>query len=131
VSSRGRFSPVLLRATEAEGLHLVDPGYLLTPEWHWGIGDRSTVNALRRILQRLRTEIETGRVEVHVGNDLDVLRRTPDHSLDWAYVDSSHAYDHTVQELALLDRKVRPVGLSPATTGNPTPTTPIMASTAP
>jgi Methyltransferase domain len=108
---KGRFSPVLLRATEAERLHLVDPWYLLTPEWHWGIGDRSTVNALRRILQRLRTEIETGRVEVHVGNDLDVLRRMPDHSLDWAYVDSSHAYDHTVQELALLDRKVRPGGV--------------------
>lgn len=108
---KGRFSPVLLRASEAERLHLVDPWYLLTPEWHWGVGDRSTVNAVRRILQRFRTEIEAGRVEVHVGNDLDVLRGMADHSLDWAYLDSSHAYEHTVEELALLDRKVRPGGV--------------------
>jgi hypothetical protein len=108
---KGRFSPVLLQASRAKRLHLVDPWYLLTPEWHWGVGDRSTVNALRRILQRFRTEIETGRVVVHVGNDLDVLRRMTDHSLDWAYVDSSHAYEHTVEELALLDRKVRPGGM--------------------
>jgi Methyltransferase domain len=108
---KGRFSPVLLQASEAERLHLVDPWYLLTPEWHWGVGDRSTVNALRRILRRFRTEIEVGRVEVHVGNDLDVLGRMADHSLDWAYLDSSHAYEHTVDELALLDRKVRPGGV--------------------
>jgi Methyltransferase domain len=108
---KGRFSPVLLQASEAERLHLVDPWYLLTPEWHWGVGDRSTVNALCRILQRFRTEIEAGRVVVHVGNDLDVLRRMTDHSLDWAYLDSSHAYEHTVEELALLDRKVRPGGV--------------------
>jgi hypothetical protein len=108
---KGRFSTVLLRASEAERLHLVDAWYLLTPEWHWGVGDRSTVNALRRILRRFRTEIEAGRVEVHVGNDLDVLRLMPDHSLDWAYIDSSHVYEHTVAELALLDRKVRPGGV--------------------
>jgi hypothetical protein len=108
---KGRFSPVLLQVSEAKQLHLVDPWYLLTPEWHWGVGDRSTVNALRRILRRFRNEIEAGRVEVHVGNDLDVLRRMADHSLDWAYLDSSHAYGHTVDELALLDRKVRPGGV--------------------
>jgi hypothetical protein len=55
----------------------------------------------------------------------------PDHSLDWAYVDSSHAYDHTVQELALLDRKVRSGGVIAGDDWQPDPDHPIMASTAP
>jgi hypothetical protein len=46
-----------------------------------------------------------------VADDRDVLRRFPDGHLDWAYVDSSHAYEHTRDELALLHRKVRPGGV--------------------
>jgi cephalosporin hydroxylase len=34
-----------------------------------------------------------------------------DGHLDWAYVDSSHAYDHTLKELRLLARKVNASGV--------------------
>ena len=108
---KGRFSPVLLRESQATCLHLIDPWYLLTPTWHWGRGDRSTVNALRRILKRWRPEIEAGRIKVHVGDDRQVLASFPDHCLDWVYLDSSHAYEHTAEELRLLHRTVKPGGV--------------------
>ena len=44
--------------------------------------------------------------EIHVGDDLEFLAGLPDAHLDWAYLDSSHQYEHTVAELELLDAKV-------------------------
>lgn len=108
---RGHFSPVLFEHAEPTRLLLVDPWYLLTPEWHWGAGDRSTVNAVRRILKQWKREIERGTVTVHIGDDRDVLRTLDDGALDWVYIDSSHAYGHTLDELHLLDSKVRPGGV--------------------
>lgn len=108
---QGHFSGVLLRESRARTLHLIDPWYLLTPAWHWGRGDRSTVNAVRRIRHRWRREIADGRVVVHVGDDREVLAGFPDASLDWVYLDSSHAYEHTRQELDLLRHKVTTTGV--------------------
>jgi hypothetical protein len=108
---KGSFTPVLFRETQPRRLHLIDPWYLLTPEWHWGRGDRSTVNAVRRILRRWRAEIDRGEVVVHVGDDRQVLATFPDATFDWVYLDSSHAYEHTCQELAILVHKVKADGL--------------------
>jgi hypothetical protein len=108
---KGAFSPVLFERARPRRLHLVDPWYLLTAEWTWGAGDPSTVRALRRILKRWQPQIEDGSVVVNVGDDRHVLASFDDGYLDWAYVDSSHAYGHTVDELRLLDRKVRPGGV--------------------
>ncbi|MEQ8848773.1 class I SAM-dependent methyltransferase [Botrimarina sp.] len=108
---QGRFSPCLLMGLRPKRLHLIDPWFHLTPEWHWGEGSRSTVDALIEILKQQKSAIASGRVMVHLGDDLAVLRGFPDASLDWAYVDSSHAYQHTVDELELLLNKVKPGGL--------------------
>jgi hypothetical protein len=108
---KGAFSPVLFEQARPSRLHLVDPWYLLTAEWTWGAGDPSTVHALRRILKRWQRQIDNGSVVVNVGDDRQVLASFDDGYLDWAYVDSSHAYGHTVDELSLLDRKVRPGGV--------------------
>ena len=45
-------------------------------------------------------------------------------SLDWVYLDSSHAYQHTVEELALLRRKVRPGGVIAGDDWQPDPSHP-------
>lgn len=118
---RGRFSPVLFEHAAPLRLHLVDPWYLLTPTWSWGAGDRSTVNAVRRVLKRWKREIEEGRVVVHIGDDRDVLRSFDDGYLDWAYIDSSHAYDHTMEELQILDAKVRSGGVIAGDDWHPDP----------
>lgn len=118
---RGHFSSVLHQHAEPIRLHLIDPWYLLTPEWHWGTGDRSTVNAVRRILKQWKSEIEDGSVVVHIGDDRDVLWSFDDESLDWAYIDSSHAYEHTLDELRILDAKLRPGGVIAGDDWHPDP----------
>jgi hypothetical protein len=108
---RGWFSKLLLKHTHPNKLHLVDPWFKLTPEWHWGGGERSTITALIRILESFRSEIETGKIVVHVDDDLLVLKQFHESSLDWAYIDSSHQYEHTKLELEILDTKIRNSGL--------------------
>jgi len=104
---KGFFSPLLLEKSQAKQLHLIDPWYFLTPNWHWGGGNRSTVDALVKILQKLKPQIDQGTVRVHVGDDCQVLSTFPDGHFDWAYIDSSHQYEHTVKELEILKSKVK------------------------
>lgn len=41
----------------------------------------------------------------------EVVRQIPDNSLDFVYIDGNHAYEYTVQDIALWSRKVRPGGI--------------------
>jgi hypothetical protein len=102
---------MLLDVTEASQLHLVDPWYFFAPTWHWGDGNRSSIDALVAILLDFKPEIETSRVLVHVADDRRVLEQFSDHSLDWAYIDSSHQYQHTIEELDILVDKITPEGV--------------------
>lgn len=108
---KGGFSPVLLNVTQAKKLHLIDPWFTLCPEWTWASGDKSTVNALIRILQKLKAEIQEKKVHIHINDDLKTLNEFPDSYFDWVYIDSSHAYEHTKAELLLLEKKVKAEGI--------------------
>lgn len=108
---KGHLTSFLVDWLNPKKLYAVDPWYLLGPTWEWAAGDKSTVNALARTIRRLRPAIETGQVEVVVQDDLVFLSELPDGALNWVYLDSSHMYDHTVKELELLIRKVKPGGI--------------------
>lgn len=108
---KGEFSRALLDHLAPKQLILSDPWYLLTREWHWGEGDRSTIAALCGILRHFEDELVSKRVLLKIDDDLLTLANLPDRSLDWAYIDSSHLYAPTVKELALLRYKVRPQGI--------------------
>jgi Methyltransferase domain len=108
---KGYFSRTLLVSTDAAHVYLVDPWYLLGPTWHWSGGNRSTVVAVSNVIRRHRREIESGRMSVHILDDRDFLGRLEEGSLDWAYVDSSHEYAHTCEELSLLSRIVKSGGV--------------------
>lgn len=108
---KGHLTSGLIEWLEPETLYVVDPWYLLGPQWEWAAGDKSTVNALARTLRRIRPAIETGRARVVVDDDLEFLASLDDNALDWVYLDSSHEYHHTMQELELLVRKVRQSGV--------------------
>ena len=108
---KGEFSRALLEHLAPRQLYLMDPWYLMTKEWHWGEGDRSTVSALCNILRTFEDDLVSGRVLLKIDDDLKALAELPDHHLDWAYVDSTHLYAPTVKELELLRRKVRPGGI--------------------
>jgi SAM-dependent methyltransferase len=108
---KGRFTPVLLEVTQPRTLHIIDPWYRLGLEWNWGAGDRSTVNALTRIIRRHAPALAEGSLVLHIGDDLEILPRFPEASFDWLYIDSSHAYEHTGKELRLAERLVKPGGV--------------------
>ena len=108
---KGEFSLALLERLAPSRLYLIDPWYLVTREWHWGEGDRSTVSALCNILRRFEDELVSGRVVLRIDNDLNALAQLPDAHLDWAYLDSTHQYLQTVKELELLRRKVKAGGI--------------------
>lgn len=108
---KGHLTPHLLRWLQPKKLYAVDPWYLLGARWEWAAGDKSTVNGLRRVLKALSRELGEGRAEVVVADDREWLAGLADGALDWVYVDSSHQYEHTLQELELLVKKVKPGGI--------------------
>jgi hypothetical protein len=104
---KGHLTPLLLEWTRPKKLYVVDPWYLLGPTWDWAAGDKSTVNGLRRVLKRIEPALGDGRAEVVIADDREWLANVEDGTLDWVYLDSSHEYHHTLEELELLVRKVR------------------------
>jgi hypothetical protein len=108
---KGEFTAELMELARPQRLHLIDLWYLFGAEWHWGEGNRSTVKALRDILDRFSDELVDGRAVLHIGDDLDVLPTFADNYFDWVYVDSVHVYEHAIQELELLAAKVKPGGV--------------------
>lgn len=108
---KGHFSRVLFEVARPKTMHLIDPWYFGKPFWPWAKGDASTVHALVNVLCHFERAIHEEVVQVHVGDDCEVLERFPDGYLDWAYIDTSHAYEHTCRELEILSRKVKPTGV--------------------
>lgn len=108
---KGHFSTVLLETTFPKELHLIDPFYFLDAEWNWSEGNLSTVDAVCNILQENKRRIENKQVFLHIQDDRVVLNNFSDAYFDWAYLDSSHEYFHTKEELRLLHRKVKPNGI--------------------
>lgn len=108
---KGDFTRELLEIADPERLHLVDLWYLLGKEWHWGRGSRSTVAALKGILDKFEDELVSGRVALNIGDDVEVLATFPDRYFDWVYLDTLHAYEHTKRELEILKVKVKLHGI--------------------
>lgn len=108
---KGEFSDILLKTVKPKELHLIDPWYLLGASWSWGIGSRSTVKALRKVLARFPRELSDGKVKLHIGYDQDILPDFPDEYFDWVYLDTLHTYDQAQEELRLLARKVKKSGV--------------------
>jgi hypothetical protein len=97
----GDFSQKILDITRPRHLHLIDV---------WGT-PRYGEPKFDHVQTRFRPEVEKGRVSIHRGPSVEMLATFPDGSLDWAYIDTTHAYELTCQELALSQRKVRRGGI--------------------
>lgn len=108
---KGRFSRILWQETRPSRLHLMDPWYLAGAEWEYQIPNRSTVDALIGVLRQFRDELPSGAVQLHIGFDLDLLPGFPDHYFDWVYLDTTHKYDQTRDELQILKHKLKPNGI--------------------
>ena len=104
---QGNFSRVLFECSKAKELHLIDAWYFLDKKWAWTDGNQSTIDAVIKILQENRFEIENRKMFVHVQDDIKILSYFDDDFFDWVYIDSSHTYEHTAKELEILKRKVK------------------------
>lgn len=116
---RGHFSREIMRVAEPRELHLVDVWWELFGDVYpdWGPETRHgtlTTRAAHEEVSQLARDYERDNgalCRVHVGDDRVVLKEFADHHFDWVYVDSSHEYEHTRQELELLRTKVKPDGI--------------------
>lgn len=108
---KGRLTRVILDVTHPTKLHLVDMWYLLGAEWEWGGGDRSTLNGLVGVMEDNLADLTSGRVQLHIGDDLQLIPTFPDEYFDWVYVDTLHSYDHLIAELEALAPKMKPRGI--------------------
>jgi hypothetical protein len=108
---KGHLTKKLFEWVEPTHLYVVDPWHLLGPTWDWAAGDKSTVNGMRTTAKRIGAYLGDGRAELVIDDDREFLARLDDGALDWVYLDSSHAYDQTIEELTLLVRKVRSGGV--------------------
>lgn len=48
---------------------------------------------------------------IHVEEDLECLKKFKDNYFDWVYIDLSHDYNHSMQELKILKNKVKKSGI--------------------
>jgi hypothetical protein len=113
----GNLSAALLAHVRPARLHLIDPWWKTFGDFYpdWGIysdfGRLGTVQAYALTIDHVVRGLGEG--DVHIHNDLstDWLKSIPDNYLDWAYVDSTHAFEQTLEELYLLERKVKKTGI--------------------
>jgi hypothetical protein len=119
---KGDFTRPIVQSLKPAKLHLVDPWYLLGPEWSWEHGDRSTTHALRAILKNFEKELVSGQVVLNIAYDQEFLVTLPDGYFDWIYLDTTHEYQQTKIELQLLQKKVKASGVIAGDDWRPDPT---------
>jgi hypothetical protein len=112
---RGEFTRHILRTCKPQELHLIDAWWTLFgdryPNWgaYTDFGELKTRTAYEDCRRVVRRYARGSRVRIHVGDDLEILESFADRHFDWVYLDSSHQYQHTRDELAVLDKKVKEV----------------------
>lgn len=107
---KGVFSRELLVTLSPVKFTMVDMWYL-QGRWEWATGDKCSVTGFLSAVNRVKFWLRSGVAHIVVENDTSFLRRMGDSTLDWAYLDSSHQFDHTCEELFLLHNKVRNHGI--------------------
>ena len=108
---RGDFTRLLVHNLKPSKLHLVDPWYLQGKDWEWEHENKSTIRALTAIMNEYESELVSGQIVLNVAFDQDLLPTLPDAYFDWIYLDTTHEYAQTKQELQLLQQKVKPSGV--------------------
>lgn len=114
---KGEFTKDILKIVSPEKLHLVDVWWEKYgdnyPDWgpYTDFGRLKTKSAYENVLAVIDDIRAKDKVTIHVGNDVPYLQSLPDGYFDWAYLDSSHEYEHTWTELQVLKSKIKKDGL--------------------
>ena len=81
----------------------------------WGVytdhGKLKTVAAHRIAFKRIPRYARGAQTEILIEHSTTFLSRMPDHHFDWVYLNSTHSYEGTRDELQLLRSKLKPGGI--------------------
>jgi hypothetical protein len=99
--NKGNFSKKLLEHSNPNKLILIDP---------WA-SERYGENKLKRVKDKFSKEIKNGRISIKRSYSQDALEQLDDNNLDWAYIDTTHSYEQTLEELKLCKQKVKDSGI--------------------
>ena len=97
--ANGDFSEAILRLSNPERLYLVDA-------WHTS----RFAPGFERVSSRFAEDLKSGRIEIRRAYSTDALRMFEPGSLDMAYIDTTHSYALTAEELALCEPLIKPHG---------------------
>lgn len=114
---KGEFTEHILQIVHPSHLHLIDPWWkkfgTYFPDWgsYTDFGRLKTKDAYAQLLRIIKDFDNHHVSKIHVGRSSVVLPQFPDRYFDWAYLDSTHSYEDTKEELSLLRYKVKTEGL--------------------
>jgi SAM-dependent methyltransferase len=100
--AEGNFSAEIIERSSPAKLYLVD-------KWE-SVAAQYSEAALRKVEERFRAEIESGKVILRRDYSLEALGKFEDNSFDWVYVDAAHDYASVKADLEACRRVVRPGG---------------------
>jgi hypothetical protein len=113
----GDLSAALIEKAKPTCLYLVDPWWKIYGSFYpsWGaytdFGKLTTGGAYALTISKIENIASDTEVHIHDDFSTDWLKTIPDGHLDWVYVDSTHAFDQTLDELHLLRKKLKKTGL--------------------
>lgn len=113
---KGDFSASLLRHTNPQRLHLIDPWAFEENQplaWYGGLAAHSQADMdaiYESVTVRFEREIAAGTVFIDRAPSTEALGRLPDSGLDWIYIDGNHLYEFVRDDLAAALPKLRPGG---------------------
>lgn len=97
----GRYSEKILAIAAPRVLHLIDP---------WD-SERYGESKMEIVGDKFKKQVDSGQVVIHRGRCVDVLKGFADDYFDWVYLDASHRYRDTLEELEMCRLKVKDGGL--------------------
>jgi hypothetical protein len=97
---QGDFSALILERCRPRVLHLVDA-------WHT---ERYSESKQDAVAARFAGEIARGTVRIHCSLSIDAAAAFAPGTLDWVYIDTTHRYDTTRDELRAYEPLIRPDG---------------------
>jgi hypothetical protein len=113
----GLFSAILLELTKPRLAYFVDPWWTVFGERYpdWGTytdrGRLATRTAYQAASRRIASHANGARTEIVIDVSMNFFKGMPDHYFDWVYLDSSHTYEGTAAELAIIRPKLKPDGI--------------------
>ena len=128
---RGHFAAVIARDLSPRELYLVDPWTKIGEKFDWGDDPYTNFNKLttlqakldtRRRMKSFENVINVHYVEDTCENFCDTFNNYSTTMLDFAYLDSSHKYDHMLIQLAKIDKVLSQDGVIIGDDWNPDPT---------